>query len=297
MKIFSGTSGKHMASEIAGNVGGEVFPLDFHVFPDGEKRVRIGVPVVGEEVVLVQSTGIPTDENYMELFLEIEALKRSGAEFITAVVPYMGYSRQDHVFLEGEGVSLSAIIKILEALGISKIVTMDLHSIKTPELFSVEAKHLSAISLFADAIKKEGIENPAIVTPDLGGIRRVEALAQLLENESIVKITKDRDLHTGEIENSHIEGSVEGKTAIMVDDIVSTGKTLAKAADTLKKSGAEKVYAYVTHAVFAKGARQVLESSEIEKIFVTDTIELSDENRFDRLHILPVGKLFAEAIM
>jgi ribose-phosphate pyrophosphokinase len=297
MKIFSGTSGKHLAKEIADQVGGELSSLELHVFPDGEKRVRVGVPVVGEEVVLVQSTGIPTDENYMELFLEIEALKRSGAEFVTTVVPYMGYSRQDHVFLEGEGVSLSAIIKILEALGMTKMVTMDLHSIKTPELFNVEIKHLSAIPLFAAAIRKEGIENIAIVTPDLGGIRRVEGLSQALGRENIVKITKDRDLHTGEIGNSNIEGEVEGKTAIMVDDIISTGNTLAKAAETLKDSGAEKVYAYVTHAVFAQGAKEILESSEIEKVIVTDTIEIAEKDRFDRLQVLPVGKAFAEAIM
>src|SRR5512146_1368105 len=154
MKLFSGSSNKALTENVAKELGIQVSPLEIHVFPDGEKRVQVVGQVIGEKTVVIQPTATPADSNYMELFFIVDALKRSGAEFVKVVVPYMGYQRQDHVFRDGEAVSLEVVIKTLERIGVDSIVSFDLHSIKIPEFFSIPVTHLSALPLFAKKIKE-----------------------------------------------------------------------------------------------------------------------------------------------
>lgn len=296
MKLFSSGEDKHLAIKIAENLGIKTSPMEIFVFPDGEKRIKLNENVVGQDTFLLKSTGIPTDSNLMELFFTIDALKRSGAKSITAVIPYLAYSRQDHVFREGEDVSLDVIIKTLENLGISRIISLDFHSIKIPELFSVPVTHISALPLFADKIKQLKERDIVLVSPDMGGVRRIKQLSVLLENTPFVTIVKDRDLKTGHIEVSGLSGEVRGKTAIIVDDIISTGLTLSKASTLILEEGAEKVYMFATHPVFAEKAEEVLQKSEALKIFVTDTINVPDNKQFTKLEILSVAKLIAEEL-
>lgn len=294
MKFFSGSSNRVLALKICDHLKVDLSPMEIFVFDDGEKRIKLNDSVVSEDCVLIQSTGIPTDTNYMELFFILDALKRSGAKSVTLVSPYLGYSRQDHVFREGEDVSLQVIIKILETIGMDKIITFDLHSIKIPEFFKTPIIHLSALELFAKKIKE--FDNFVLVSPDMGGIRRIKQLSELLGNALFATIEKDRDLKTAKINASKLNGDVSGKIAVIVDDILSTGNTQAKAAEILRQNGAIKVYSFTTHAVFANGAGDVLQESEIEKVFVTDTIEIAKDKRFPKLEIISVADLIAQAL-
>lgn len=294
MKLFSGSQSNDLTLKISKQLGVDVSPMEIFVFADGEKRIKLNEKVLGEDCVVVSSTGIPTDVNFMELFFILDALKRSGAKSITLVAPYLGYSRQDHVFREGEEVSLLVIIKILETLGVNKIISFDFHSIKIPEFFKIPVIHLSALELFAKEIKQT--ENYILVSPDMGGIRRIKLLSEMLGNVPFATIEKDRDLDTAEISASKLNGDVKGKIAIIVDDILSTGNTQARAAEILFSNGAVKVYSFTTHPVFAGKVNEILQNSKIDKVFVTNTIQVPSEKVFPKLEIISVADLICKAL-
>lgn len=297
MKIFSGSSNKPLAEKIAKYLNQELSPLEIFVFPDGERRIRIEESVLGKDTILIQSTNTPVDENYMELFITIDALRRSGAKSVKVLIPYFGYQRQDHIFRDGEGVSLQVIAEILERVGMNQLFSFDLHSIKIPEIFSVPLHHLSALPIFAKKIEKEfDKKDVVLVSPDMGGIRRIKEISQSLDNIPFATVVKNRDLDTGKIQDSGFEGDVNGKIAIMVDDMISTGKTMVGAADLLLKNGATSVYGFATHAVFAKSAANLLQNSKIKKVFVSDTINILDENKFEKLEILSISETAANAL-
>ena len=295
MKIFSGSSNKLLAESVAKSLGIAVSPLDIFVFPDGERRVRVVDRVVGEKTVVFQSTNTPADQNYMELFFIVDALKRSGAKEVIAVIPYLGYERQDHVFRDGEAVSLEVIIETLERVGVDKLVAFDLHSVKVPELFKIAVLHLSALPLFAEKIKTFK-DNVVLVSPDMGGIRRIKELSKILGDVPFATIVKNRDLETGNISDSSMEGSVSGKTAVIVDDMISTGRTIIAAEEILLKNGAKNVITFATHAVFSQDAKSVLKNSRSDRVYVTDTIFIPKEKRFEKLEIIPVGKTIADGL-
>lgn len=297
MKIFSGSSNKSLALKISKHLNLDISRLEIFVFPDGEKRIRIEEKVLDEDCVLVQSTGMPVDSNYMELFLIVDALKRSGAKSIKLVMPYFGYQRQDHIFRDGEDVSLEVIIKTLESVGITSLYSFDLHTPKIPELFNIPVFHLSALSLFSENIKKEfDLEKIVLVTPDMGGIARIKKISEILGNIPFATIVKDRDLASGDIKDSGLNGDVNGKICVIVDDMISTGNTMADAASLLLENGALNVVAYVTHAVLTGDASKILENSKIEKIFVSDTLEITKEKEFPKLEILSISDLTAKAL-
>lgn len=296
-----------MAEKICKALATSLLPIEITVFPDGEKRIRVKDRVIDKDTVVVQSAATPADQNYMELFFIIDALKRSGAKSVTAVIPYLGYQRQDHVFREGEAVSLDVVIKIIESLGVSKVVTFDLHSIKIPELFNIPLMHLSALPLFAEKIKKM-VNGPAsrqggqlstvncsLVSPDMGGIRRIKILSELLGDIPYAAIVKNRDLETGEVTATKIEGEVQ-KSAVIVDDMISSGKTMVAAAQLLAEKGAEEIIAIATHAVFSGDVGETLQNSVISKVVVADTIEIPKEKQFPKLEVLSVADIIAKEL-
>lgn len=296
MLIFSGLSNQPLAINIAKQLDRKLSPLEIFVFPDGEKRITIEEKVLGKTAVIVQSTSEPVDTNYMELFLLVDALKRSGAEFVKVLMPYMGYQRQDHIFRDGEGVSLEVIVNILQGVGVSEFFSFDLHSIKIPELFQIPAHNLSALPVFAKKIEKDFAKDEIIlVSPDMGGIRRIKKLSEML-NVPYVTIVKDRDLDKGDIHDIKLNGEVKGKIALMVDDIISTGKTMVYGADLLLKNGALSVFAFATHGVLSADASEILEKSKIEKVFITDTIEIFKEKFFPKLEILSIATIAADIL-
>lgn len=286
-----------LAQKIAKSLGVPLSKLEIFVFADGEKRVRVLDKVVEEECVVVQPTSPPADSNYMELFFIIDALKRSGASSITAVIPYLGYQRQDHIFRDGEAVSLEVVVETLQSTGVSKIITFDLHSIKIPELFRLPLIHLSALSLFAQHIKKNLLAQAGdsiLVSPDMGGIRRIRELSSYLGDMPYASIDKNRDLATGKVEAVDLEGNVKGKTAIIVDDMISTGKTIVEGSKLLLKKGAKRVFVFATHPVFSKNSSELLENSLVEKVFVCDTINIPSDKKFKKLEVISVADLIAK---
>jgi ribose-phosphate pyrophosphokinase len=297
MSIFSGSASKKLAGKIAKNLGLELSPVEIFVFPDGEKRIRIKENVVDKDCIIVQSASTPPDENYMELFIMIDALKRSGAKSIKTVIPYLGYQRQDHIFRDGEAVSLEVIAEILTRVGMTELFSFDLHSPKTPEIFSVPVHHLSALPTFAEKIKEEfDISEIVLVSPDMGGIRRIKEIAEMLDNTAFATIEKNRDLASGKINDSGLEGDVRGKIAVIVDDMISTGVTMVDAANLLIENGAIKVFTFATHAVLAKDADKLLQHSSIERVVVSDTIDVPAYKLFPKLEIVSIANVAAKSL-
>lgn len=348
MKIFSGTSNKPLAEKIALELGIPLSPLDMFTFPDGEKRIRVEERVVDEQCIVVQSTSTPAAENYMELFFIVDALKRSGAAQVIVVMPYVGYQRQDHVFRDGEAVSLDVVVHALERSGAGKVIACDLHSIKISEIFSVPVVHLSALELFADVIarrndeaipnmvqKEQGIaalpsvarNDEVLVSPDMGGLRRIKKLSEMLDGMDWIATVKDRDLETGSIvvnkiefphtvpqdsssskgENPHREvfdsartittiNDLKGRRAFIVDDMIASGKTIIESAKLLKKQGVSEVFAFATHAVFSPEAPELLQNSLIQKVFVTNSVFVPEEKRFEKLEIISIAEMVARVL-
>ncbi len=329
MKIFSGGSNKPLSEKTAKQLGLSVSPIEFFVFPDGERRIKLNDEVVDEDTVVIQSTATPVDQNYTELFFIIDALKRSGAKSVTAVIPYLGYQRQDHVFRDGEAVSLQVMIKIIESLGVDKVVALDLHSIKIPEFFHVPIVHLSALSLFAEEIKKiikgdkrakgdtgdkgasvssvsslSSETSAILVSPDMGGLRRIQLMSGYLSDMPWIATVKERDLDTGKIDISKIEmfesglgmDDLKGKKAFIVDDMTSSGGTLIKSAKLLKQHGVAKIYAFITHPIFASIAPNLLQQSAIEKVYTTDSVFIPEEKKFPKLEVLSIAEMISDKL-
>src|SRR3989344_6038131 len=225
MMIFATTHAKGLAKEVAKALGMTLGKRERTVFPDKEKRIRILEKVLDQNVVIIGGTGKTPDSFYMELFFLMDAVKRAGAKRVDLVIPYLSYQRQDHLFREGEAVSLDVIVKTLEVMDASKIITFDLHSIKIPEEFKIPITHLSALPLFSEEIKKIGVSNSVLVSPDKGGIRRIKLLSEMLGGLPFVSIEKNRDLATGEVVSTRIDGELSEK-AFIVDDMISTGSTI-----------------------------------------------------------------------
>jgi ribose-phosphate pyrophosphokinase len=297
MKIFSGNSNKKLAAKIAGKLGLELSPVEIFVFPDLEKRIRIKESVLDQDCVIVQSASTPPDENYMELFIMVDALKRSGAKSITAIIPYLGYERQDHIFRDGEAVSLEVIANILKTVGVTKAYSFDLHSPKIPEIFQIPTVELSALPTFAEKIKAEfNLDEVVLVSPDMGGIRRIKQVSEMLGNIPYATITKNRDLASGEINDSGIDGDVRGRSAIVIDDMISTGKTMVEGAEMLFEEGAIKIFVYATHAILARDADKLLQHSNIERVVVSDTIDVPSIKDFPKLEVVSIAEVAAKAL-
>jgi ribose-phosphate pyrophosphokinase len=313
MKLFSGSSNTHLADLIAEKLHIEVSPIETMIFPDGERRVKLNDTVVEEDTIVVQSTSTPVDQNYMELFFIIDALKRSGARSVTAVIPYFGYQRQDHVFRDGEVVSLDVMITFLEALKVDRVVALDLHSVKISELFHIDVTPLSALPIFAERIKskvfnalvtdnpEEFLKDTILVSPDMGGLRRIEQLSVLLNDLPWIATVKDRDLRTGEITIKKFAGPLNpselpGKRALIVDDMISSGNTVVQSAQLLKDNGVVSCDVFATHAIFSQEAPELLQESSIDRVYVTNTVVVPQEKRFPKLHILSVSETIAKAL-
>src|SRR5260221_4057 len=246
MKIFSGSANRALTEEVVKTMNVPLSLIDVHVFPDGERRIRIHDKVVGKSTAVIQPASTPVDTNYMELFFIVDALKRSGAEFVTAVIPYFGYQRQDHLFRDGEAVSLEVVVHILESLKVDKLVSFDMHSLKIPDLFTIPVAHLTALPLFAKEIQKNKwtSKDTILISPDTGGIARVKKLSSLLSDMPYAVLEKTRDLSSGAISIADIEeGSLKGKKrAILVDDMIASGSTILMGASLLESQGIEEIY-------------------------------------------------------
>lgn len=303
MKIFSGSSNRDLAEKVAAILGLQLSPLENFIFPDGERRIQIQDDVLDKDAVVFQSTNTPVDENYIELFLIMDGLKRSGARSVKIVMPYMGYQRQDHVFRDGEAVSLSVMVRILENMHLSGFITLDPHTIKLGEFFTRPFSDLSALKLFASIIKENGWDknDTVLVSPDMGGLRRIRQMSSYLDEMGWIATVKDRDLDTGSIVINSFEGPLQvsdlaGKRVLIVDDMISSGKTIAECASFLKAHRVASIQVFAVHAIFSKEAPLLLENSELDKIFVTDSVRIPEMKRFSKLEILSIAEMIAEEL-
>jgi ribose-phosphate pyrophosphokinase len=266
-------------------------------FSDGESRIEIQDPLAGQDVFIIQPTSNPTNHHLIELLLIADAAHRAQAKRVTAVIPYLGYARQDKR-LNAHQVPISAkvVADLLTTVGIQRILTIELHSEQTEALFSIPVENLSSSTVFKEDILKKGFSNTIVITPDMGGSVRARAFAKQFSDTEIAIIDKRR-LSPNKTHEMNLIGQVKDKNCIIIDDMVDTAGTLCLAAATLKEQGAKKVVAYVTHPVLSGNAVAAIDSSVLDDLVVTDTILLSDKaKKCARIRVLSIAKMIADAI-
>jgi ribose-phosphate pyrophosphokinase len=297
LKIFSGNSNPILAKKVAEAAGIQLGFCQINSFADGEIQVEIHESVRGEHVFVVQSTCPPANQNYMELFILMDALKRASAKQITAVIPYYGYARQDRKVAPRAPISAKLMADLLTTAGADRVVAVDLHAAQIQGFFNVPVDHLFAIPTLARAWREtHGFGSDFVaVSPDAGGVERCRAFAKRIE--APIAIIDKRRSGPNEAKALHLIGDVEGKTAIIIDDIVDTAGTLTQAVDSLHKNGAKRVFAVATHPVLSGPAISRIVESKIEKLVVTDTIPLSEQARnCGKIEVVSVAPVLAEAI-
>ncbi len=299
--IFSGNSNPHLADEIAKRLKLHVGKALVAEFRNEETRVEIGENVRGSEVFVVQSIcrtpeGKSVNDALMELLLMIDALRRASAARITAVIPYYGYAKQDKKTKGREPISAKVVANLLKVTGAKRIVTMDLHAAQIQGFFDIPVDNLMAMPVLCNYLKKEGLcdEKIVVVSPDAGGVHRAEIFAKRLNCSLAIVFKRRPEPDISEV--TDIVGDVTGRVAVIVDDMISTGGTLARAAEAIKARGATHVYTVASHGIFAGEAVDVLERSGIEKVIVTNTVPLENVDRHPKFVQLSIAQTFADAI-
>ncbi len=293
MKIFSGNSNLPLAKSIAESIGIELGRCTVSAFPDGETFVKIEENVRGEDVYIVQSSSPPTNHNLMELFIMMDALRRASAQRITAVLPFYGYARQDRKDQPRVPITSKLVANLLVAAGANRILTMDLHAQQIQGFFDIPVDHLYAAPVMYDYLKKKKLSDLVVVSPDVGGLKMAHAYSQVMD-AGLAIVAKRRKSAT-EIEAMAVIGDIRGKNVLMVDDLTETAGTLTTAASLLKKKGAKKIYACVSHAILNDLGIQRLRKSNIDELITTDTVLRPDIDGV-RITTLSVAGLLGEAI-
>lgn len=296
MKVFYGNSNPALAEKICEVLGIEPGHAQVKRFSDGEIWIEIDENVRGKDVFVLQSICYPANENLMELLIMMDALKRASPKRITAVIPYYGYARQDRKSKPRTPISAKLVADLLTTAGANRILTIDLHSDQIQGFFNIPVDHLYAAPVFLEDMKlRFKGEDIVIVSPDAGGVERARAYSKRLDCSIAIVDKRRPQPNVSEVMN--IIGNIEGKVAILLDDIVDTAGTLTKAAVALKERGAKEVYAYAVHGVFSGDAIKKIGESPIKDITVTDTIAAKKEcENFEKLRYLTVSKLLGEAI-
>ena len=297
IKVFSGNANRPLAEEICQHLGIEIGQANTSRFSDGEFNFQILENVRGEDCFLVQPTCPSVDENLMELLIMLDAFRRSSAKRVTAVIPYYGYARKDRKDRPRVPISAKLVANLITQAGADRVLLLDLHAGQIQGFFDIPADHLYAAPVLVGYIQKLGLPRLTVVAPDAGGVERARAYGKRLDAELAI-IDKRRDYdRLGEVEVLHVVGDVEGRTALIIDDMIDTAGTLVKAAEALKRNGAGTVYASATHALFSGPAVERIEASPIQEVIVTNTIPTENACRSKRVTCLSVAKLLAEAIL
>jgi ribose-phosphate pyrophosphokinase len=296
MKILSGTSNQKLSKDIAKQLKLKLVNTNIKKFADGEIYIEINENIRGNSVFVVQSTSNPANDNLMELLLVIDALRRSSAKNITAVIPYYGYARQDRKVAPRTSISAKVVANLLTNAGASRILTVDLHAGQIQGFFDMPVDNLFTTPLFAKYIKKKfKSRNLICVSPDVGGVQRTRGLATKLKAD--LAIIDKRRPKPGQSQVMNIIGNVKNKTCIIVDDIIDSGGTIVNAVEALKKAGAVEVYVFITHAVLSGEAIVKIKKSKIKKLIITDTIDNSQKIKNNsKIEVLSISSLMAEAI-
>ena len=296
MKLLTGNSNKVLSKNIAKYLKTKLVNSSIRKFSDGEIYVEINENIRGNSIFIVQSSSSPANDNLMELLLCIDALKRSSAKNITAVIPYFGYARQDRKVVPRTSISAKLVSNLITKAGADRVVTVDLHAGQIQGFFDIPVDNLFATPIFArHARKKIKSKKIVCVAPDVGGTERARALGKLL-NVGLAIVDKRRP-KPGQSEVMNIIGDVKGQTCILVDDIIDSGGTIVNAAKALKSRGAKDVYVYITHGVLSGDAIKKIKSSVIKNLVITDTIDnVHKTKNVKNIEVLPISGLMGEAI-
>ena len=296
MKVLSGTSNLKLSKEIAKRLKLKLVNTNIKRFSDGEIYVEINENIRGNSIFVVQSSCTPANDNLMELLICIDALRRSSAKNITAVIPYFGYARQDRKVVPRTAISAKLVSNLITNAGANRILSVDLHAGQIQGFFDLPVDNLFATPIFARHIKKNIKSNNLVcVSPDVGGVERARALGRRI-NAGIAIVDKRRP-SPGKSEVMNIVGYVKNKICIIVDDIIDSGGTIVNAAKALKEKGAKDVYVYITHAVFSGKAVEKIRNSEVKKLIITDSIDNSKKlKKDDKIQVVSIAPMMSEAI-
>jgi len=296
MKILTGNSNKNLSNKISKYLKNKLVNSSIRKFSDGEIYIEINENIRGNSIFIIQGISSPANDNLMELLLCIDALKRSSAKNITAVIPYFGYARQDRKVVPRTSISAKLVSNLITKAGADRIVTVDLHAGQIQGFFDIPVDNLFSTPIFARHIKRKiKSKNLICVAPDVGGVERTRALGRKLD-VGLAIIDKRRPA-PGKSQVMNVVGNVKGKTCIITDDIIDSGGTIVNAADALIKRGAKEVYVYVTHGVLSGEAVEKIKKSKIKNLVVTDTIDNSDKVKKSRnIEVLSISNLLAEAM-
>lgn len=297
LKIFTLNSNKELAEEIAREVGVPLGKSTVTRFSDGEVQINIEESIRGCDVFIVQSTSAPVNEHIMELLIMLDALKRASARTISVVIPYYGYARQDRKARAREPITAKLVADLLTTAGSTRAIVLDLHAPQIQGFFNIPIDHLVAAPILSDYFLEKDIDPSelVIVSPDHGGVTRARKMADRLK--APIAIIDKRRPRPNVAEVMNIVGNVEGKTAILIDDIIDTAGTITIAAQALMESGAKEVYACCTHAVLSGPAIERIDNSVIKELVITNSIELSEEKTSPKIKELSVAKLLGDAIV
>ncbi|EAL54069.1 ribose-phosphate pyrophosphokinase [Campylobacter upsaliensis] len=291
-KIFSGSANLEFAKQISKYLSLPLSDAGVKRFSDGEISVQIDESVRGKDVFIIQSTCAPANDNLMELLILTDALRRSSANSITAIIPYFGYARQDRKANPRVPISAKLVADLIEAAGIDRVATIDLHAGQIQGFFNIPVDNLYGSIVFNDYIKSKHFKNAVVGSPDIGGIARARSVAKKLGLDIII-VDKRRE-RANESEVMNIIGDVNGKDVVLVDDIIDTAGTIVKAAKALKEKGANSVMACCTHAVLSGEAYERIAKGDLDELVITDTIPLKKEH--EKIKVLSVAPIFAEVI-
>ncbi|HEX4329641.1 MAG TPA: ribose-phosphate pyrophosphokinase [Burkholderiales bacterium] len=296
LMIVTGNANPLLAKEVARRLAIPLGRISVGRFSDGEVSVEVLENVRGKDVFILQSTSAPTNDNLMEIMVMADALKRSSAARITAAIPYFGYARQDRRPRSARvAISAKVVANMLESVGVTRVLTMDLHADQIQGFFNIPVDNIYAAPILLGDVWRHNYENLIVVSPDVGGVVRARALAKRLESDLAIIDKRRPKANVSEVMN--IIGEVEGRTCVIMDDMVDTAGTLCKAAEVLKERGAKRVLAYCTHPVLSGPAVQRITTSELDELVVTDTIALRDDARAcSKIRQLSVAELLAETI-
>lgn len=293
--IFSGNANRELAEQICDSLGVSLGSALVSRFSDGEIRVKIEENVRGKDVFVVQPTCDPVNENIMELLIMIDALRRASPRRITAVIPYFGYARQDRKDQPRVPITAKLVANLITTAGADRVLTLDLHASQVQGFFDIPLDHLYAVNVLVDFFNNiEKVDNLVVVSPDVGGIKMARGYAKRF-GTGLAIVDKRRNTPDS-IEVMNILGDVKGKNCILIDDIIATGSSLVEAGEFLKKQGGGRIFACVTHGVFCGDAIEKIKKSSIDKVIVTNSIPLPAEKKIDKIEVVSISKLFAEAI-
>ncbi len=293
--LFSGTANPELAQQISKELDLPLSEARIKQFSDGEINVKIEESVRGKDVFIIQPTSAPANSNLMELLIMTDALKRSSAKSITAVVPYYGYARQDRKAEPRVPITAKLVANLMETAGITRMITIDLHASQIQGFFDIPVDNLYGAILFKEYIQSKNFKNPVIASPDIGGVARARYFAKSLGLDMVI-VDKRRE-KANESEVMNIIGDVEGKDVIMIDDMIDTAGTMLKGAAALKSKGATSVMACCTHAVLSGPAYERIAKGELDELVITDSIKTTDNsNQCEKIKVLSTSKMMAEVI-